>query len=110
MSAAVLRPSFEAMTTAEPNRIVVSARPAISRTALAAAVAAAALAGAGYSVAHSLPATEVDVGPTCSETCGPTPTTAGDSARPSGRALRKSRNVGDRRSHASRVDNIKRKG
>jgi hypothetical protein len=89
MPAPVRLSSFGAMTTAvSPNRIVVSARPAISRAALAATLASVALAGAGYSLARSLPAGHVSVAPTCSETCGPTPTTATEPPSRSDRALR----------------------
>src|SRR5262245_6162334 len=77
------------MTTAsERNRIVVPARPAVSRAAVAATLASAALAGAGYSLASSLPAGHVNVGPTCSETSGPTPAT--ENGRVSSNATRTS--------------------
>jgi hypothetical protein len=79
MSTPVRLSSFGAMTTAaSPNRIVAPARPAISRAALAATLASVPLAGAGYSLARSLPAGHVNIAPTCSETCGPPPTTATD--------------------------------
>jgi hypothetical protein len=66
MPAPVLLSTFAAMTTAaDPSRIV----------ELAATLALVALAGAGFSLARSLPASSDRVAPTCSETCGPTATT-----------------------------------